>query len=522
MALADYYARNALAASQVLGGFDEQRIRAVVDSVRVGVAIGTEAAQCSEGRAILDLLIRLLARFYPTLVVRSEIGAQRATDDAISLARRINPKIEFASEPTVEIAIGTELPPSGGWPRIFVGSNNWDAFVGTAEPRTLGNSENPFGAGAAACIAAANLFRLIFQGNDTSLDRNATFSVLEGGLEQGRNVVLSGSLGEIVLVGAGAIGNAAGWAMSRLPLEGVLQIVDHQIIDLGNLQRYILAERSDEGGIKVEVLARYFKGRIRAEAQALNFENFVASKGYAWQRMTLALDNSRDRRAAQASLPHWIGNAWTQPGDLGVSSHDFLDGACVACLYLPEHALESEDAIIASALGVPDRLMQIRALLHNGDGVPRNLLDSIATSRAIPIDRLLPFEGRPVRNLYTEGFCGAAVIPLGAVGTPRQEVHVPLAHQSALAGLLLTAAAVRHALGLNRPGTVVTRIDVMRPLGSYLTQPAAKDPRGICICQDADYRDVYQRKYEKFQQKQSDEVATEMSMENRTGEGVIQ
>jgi len=62
----------------------------------------------------------------------------------------------------------------------------------------------------------------------------------------------------------------------------------------------------------------------------------------------------------------------------------------------------------------------------------------------------------------------------------------------------------------------------MRPLGSYLTQPAAKDPRGICICQDADYRDVYQRKYEKFQQKQSDEVATEMSMENRTGEGVIQ
>src|SRR5260370_16640862 len=118
--------------------------------------------------------------------------------------------------------------------------------------------------------------------------------------------------------------------------------------------------------------------------------------------MMLALGNLGDRRGAQASLPHWIGNAWTQPGDLGVSSHDFLDGACVACLYLPEHALESEDAIIASALGVPDRLMQILALLHNGDGVPRNLLDSIATSRAIPLLPLPPFQDRPVANHSTE------------------------------------------------------------------------------------------------------------------------
>src|SRR5260370_8948893 len=100
--------------------------------------------------------------------------------------------------------------------------------------------------------------------------------------------------------------------------------------------------------------------------------------------------------------------------------------------------------------------MRIRAFLHNGDGVLGNLLESIRKSRAIPIDRLLPFEGRPVRNLYTEGFCGGAVIPLGAVGTPRQEVHVPLAHQSALARLLLTAAAGPTSLRLQPPGTGVS------------------------------------------------------------------
>lgn len=66
MALADYYARSALAASQVLAGFDEQRFRGVLEGVRVGLVIGTDAVQCTEGRALLDLLVRLLARMYPT------------------------------------------------------------------------------------------------------------------------------------------------------------------------------------------------------------------------------------------------------------------------------------------------------------------------------------------------------------------------------------------------------------------------------------------------------------------------
>ena len=195
-------------------------------------------------------------------------------------------------------------------------------------------------------------------------------------------------------------------------MEGVLRIVDHEVIDLGNLQRYVLAERDDEGKNKVDIVARYFNGKVRAKAHALKFEDFVVSEGYSWARMILALDSARDHRAAQASLPQWIANAWTQPGDLGVSSHDFLNGACVTCLYLPDHGVENEDAVIASALGVPNQLMQIRTLLHNSQGVPRELLDVISASRNIPIERLLPFEGRTVRQLYTEGFCGGAVIPL--------------------------------------------------------------------------------------------------------------
>lgn len=494
MALADYYARGAIAASQVLAGFDEQRFRATLERVRVGIAFGRDAVDRAEGRALLDFLVRLVSRLYPTLVFRAGAERDALADEMKALASRINPAIEYSETPTIEIVVGEEAPASLGAPRIFVGSNGWDAFVASAEPRTLGNTANPFGAGVAACLAAANAFRAVFL-EDAAPDTDATLSVLELQPRTGANPRLSGDLGEVALIGVGAIGNAAAWALARTPMNGVLHLVDHESVDLGNLQRYVLAERSEEAERKVDVAARYFAGAVYAKKHASSLADFVVSSGHSWPRMLLALDTARDRRAAQASMPRWVANAWTQPGDLGVSIHEFLEGACVSCLYLPDRGLENEDAVFAGSFGVTERLMQIRTLLHTGQGVPRDLLQAIADARALPLERLLPFEGRPVRALYTQGFCGGAVVPLGEAGTPRTDVHVPLAHQSALAGVLLAATAVRDALGLTPPGTHVTRIDLLHPIPPYMTQPAAKDPRGICICQDVDFRHQYARKY---------------------------
>ena len=80
--------------------------------------------------------------------------------------------------------------------------------------------------------------------------------------------------------------------------------------------------------------------------------------------------------------------------------------------------------------------MQVRTLLYKNEGAPRDLLVAIATALDLPLAKLLSFEGRPLRALYTERFCGGAVIPLGDPGKPANDVHIPLAHQSALAGVL--------------------------------------------------------------------------------------
>lgn len=491
MSVPDYFARNAVAIAQAISGLDEVQLDSILRDVRVGITLGRDS-ESREGRALIDLLVRLLARLYPTLLFRSD-WADSIESDARSLARRINPLVDLDGKPTIEIVVGSSKLRRWSPHRLFVGSNGWQALFSTTKMQACADTKIPFGPGVAACLAAANLFRRIFL-PEAMLDPHVTFDVFQHlGLAETPHS-LARIDGDSVLAGCGAIGNAAIWTLSRMPLDGTLTIVDHQMIDLGNLQRYVLSERSDENLSKPAVATRYFGAHAGVIPYDKDLATYLETRGHRIDRLLLALDSAHDRRAAQASLPRWVANAWTQPGDLGVSTHDFLNGACVTCLYLPDRAVMNEDAVIAEAFGVPSKLMEIRLLLHRNDGAPRQLLEAIASARDIPLDRLLPFEGKPLRNLYTEGFCGGAALPLSRVGTPRADVHVPLAHQSAMAGVLLAAAVYR-----DRPrgthGSHVTQLDVLRPLPPTCSRPVAKDPRGICICQDADYREVYQMKY---------------------------
>jgi hypothetical protein len=157
----------------------------------------------------------------------------------------------------------------------------------------------------------------------------------------------------------------------------------------------------------------------------------------------------------------------------------------------------NEDALIANALGIPEvpSLMRVRELLFRNDGTPDDLLALIADRRP-EVDRaaLMSFSGRPLRELYREGFCGGAVLPIGLAGAPQADVHVPVAHQSALAGVLAAAALVADALGLRPSRTDSLRVDLLRPLPrSIRFQPIGAETG--CLCQDRDYQKRYLAKW---------------------------
>ena len=476
-------------------GLDEERLASMLDSVCIGVTIGHDAGS-KEGQATVDLLVRLLARLYSSIAVRDEVGGSVA-DEACALARRINPRVNFSGQPTVEVVVGSARarPRSAG--TVFVGSDGWRARLSMCRPQVCGESNNPFGAGFAACLGAATVFRHVFLG-EAGWERDVEFTVPGAGEFADGVADVTGEVGSLVLAGAGAVGNAAAWALARSDVHGTIEIVDHQAVDLGNLQRYVLAERNDEHKRKAGLVASKFNGTLGARAHDCTLADFVHKQRHKVENLLLALDSAKDRRAAQASLPQRIANAWTQPGDLGVSQHGFLDGACVNCLYLPDSRQRNEDEIIAESFGVPEKVMEVRELLYRNAGAPRGLLEAIATARGILLDKLLPFEGRPLRSLYTEGFCGGAVISLSETGAPAHDVHVPLAHQSALAGVLLAAAGVGMGMG-GCADSVVVQYDVLKPQKRFQIYPAAKHPGNSCICQDKDYRDVYRKKYERME-----------------------
>ena len=490
MALADYHQRDAVAIAQVLKNFDEEAVAAVLRNELLEIAVPTNSTLSSEGEVLADLLVRLAARLYPALSFR---GPSTLTTGMRDLAQRINPAVDIIDEHLPPHALTVAIGATGkveGSNVLYAGSSNWVANVSWRQPQGVGESANPFGAGASAALAMAQAFNWFFLGKD-SCQESISLPVLPG---RSQNVeVTTKGWPQVVLLGAGAVGGAAIWALSKLanpPAECV--IVDPEVVELSNLQRYVLAERADVGISKVLLAKRFLED---ATAVQTDWASFVASTGYRHDVVAVSVDSAGARRALQATLPGWIANAWTQPGDLGVSHHA-LDGrgACLSCLYLPEGQTTNEDAIYAEALGIADQIMQVRILLDRGDPVPDPMLEMIGQRLGVERDAIMAFAGRPIRALYTEGICGGAVLPIGQTGTPRPEVHVPLAHQSALAGIMLGARLFLPAPLRNK--TLVSRVNVLgKTDAKFVTQPMAKDPRGICICQDPDYLAAYASKY---------------------------
>ena len=496
MALADFFRRDAVAISQILLGFETNAIVEQLNGVRVAIAFGEEAATSRDGRELLDLSVRLAARLYPSLTFFTDPAGEWSADELMTLARNINPKIEASKTGTsnVALAIGADAPAVDS-PTVYAGCDGWVGHVGTEGPYGTSDLGNPFGAGFAACLAAANVFRFLFLPDGTGLlDADIRFPPDAVSFPSLTAATLTEPL---VLVGAGAVGNSAAWALARTPLVGEICLVDPEIVELSNLQRYVLCARSDEDGVKVEIAGKAFEGTLQPLPHQGTWASFIEANGYTWQRVLVALDSARDRRAVQGSLPRWIANAWTQVGDLGVSSHAFLGpDACLACLYLPTQESGSEDQVIAEGLRIPERRDRVRFLLGSGQGTDREFCNAIATAWEIPAAKLEPYVGRPIRELWVEGVCGGGIIPLWDIGSTPRELHVPLAFQSALAGVLLAAETVRDVLtaGAQRR-TLVRRLDLLRPLGDPLPQPALKAGTGRCICEDRDFVSAYRAKY---------------------------
>ena len=232
-----------------------------------------------------------------------------------------------------------------------------------------------------------------------------------------------------------------------------------------------------------------------------------------------ALDSKQGRIELQGGLPKEIFNAWTQPEDIGVSRHQaFGEEPCLACLAWPRRARLNQGEKIAAALGESE----LRVAYYLGNKIPvgqplpasmvkgtrrlslpddsatwseRSLLGDLIERYQLPPGPFEALTDLQVDQLYRDAVCAGMLIE--HAGDRRgADVSVPLAHQSALAGILLATWLVVDrvpALRALRASATQARYDVLR--GGEQEWPRNRNCEERCLCSDSDFLDGYRQRW---------------------------
>lgn len=520
MALANFFDKAALGAAQVLAGFDRTEFEKTLLGNRVEIVFDRNGWSSCEGSITLDLLTRLLARLYPSLTFRNPDGTgSEFLRKLEQLAMSINPKINIdQSSAMVTVVVGDLAQMIHDRPVFYLGSKNWTAYFSVKAPVASHDFNNSFGAGAAACFGAANVFREIFKKQLPYGLVDTDFTVSMFSFKKNANpdedpILDSCAITDTTLAGAGAVGNAFLWALSKLDVAGNLDVVDHQQVDLSNLQRYVLADQTSITKEKVNYVREFFKSsKLVLTEKPVTWQEYVQERNnWQLQRVAIAVDSAEDRIAIQGALPGKIFNAWTQPEALGVSRHlNFLNDPCLACLYLPTGKKKSRSEEVAENLGLfgPQNELIVRGYLAQDKPVDAHLIGLIAAAKNIQASELMKYVGSNLNVFHSEVVCGGVLMNLAKdTEGNNASLQVPSAFESALAGIMLAAEVVIDCNNLVRDQPTVTRFNLMRPLNNYLSEMYQKHASGKCICGDAHFRETYRKKYLVFQQTDASQVS---------------
>ncbi|HKW76643.1 MAG TPA: E2 ligase fold family C protein [Terriglobales bacterium] len=464
----------------------ETALRGVVVGIRV-------ASRLSQNDVwIAELTANLIARLYPTIAIS---GPEQHATKLKSVAQAINPAIEIVSgsHPDLTIAVGPVhggaalRPSASGW----VARLNHNNYLGSGPP-------NPYAAGAAATFATAEVFRRVFLAE--SQGSNFSVSLLNFDPSLGADRELSSSsLGDLLFVAVGAVGNAGLWALARdKKRTGRITLLDNERLELSNLQRYVLGTLDDANRNleKVVIGQRELAESLFEVATTTgSLEEYAGEQqGIKHPNVCISVDNIPSRRASQALLPRLIVNGWTGEQALGASWHVLSrEAACLACLYQPHGEGLSQTEQAARALG----LTSDRAAMLWVTRLPLSDEDIASAAKKLGVSRedLTPWKGKSLGDLYTDVVCGAVPISLPV---SRRVETVPLAHQSALAGILMAAELVKRTdpnlSAISQDEPLISWDNILRPPPDVWPKPRSRE-RG-CICGDRDYQLIYRDKWE--------------------------
>jgi len=502
MALAPYFSRIRDAVTG-LATIQADELESLVGRTVVSVHLPSRAVDDPAWMEGCLLVANLLARLYPRLAF---VGPATVTDAVAETAMSVNPQIE------VDIARrSSEAGPSIGFGvgkgDVCVTAKGWTASVDRKQVMAPASS---FATQIAACLAASELFRHVFASHLGSNGRHGQqpgqFHLTSADVPS--DLLHGFSLPSLHLAGAGAIGQACATALAASGAVGHLTVVDHETIELSNLQRYLLSDPTTIGHRKVEVVAGRMKEANWGTEPVFSRWGEDPRSGPGQAIVLVALDSASGRLGVAGGLHGKVYSAYTQPSDIGWSRHEaFGVEPCLACLYYPNRPRASDDELIASALGIHrlrvlgylagncpvgrplQQVPQVADIAAPDEAVSwlaKPLSSDLVASGILQPEEVVRWADRLIGDLYSEGICGGAIFAPNAERP--SDVVVPAAHQSAFAGIMLAFKAIEgHVPELRaaRSDAVEGRLDLLAGLPQVIDRPRSRTPG--CICFDPDY-----------------------------------
>jgi hypothetical protein len=142
------------------------------------------------------------------------------------------------------------------------------------------------------------------------------------------------ALGTFECISGGAISNAALYVLSRISgAEGLARVIEPELADHSNLNRYAFLRLSDIPASKAPLLAAQDLGLLKIDPIEDRFdESFSGRFGPIAARILVGVDHIPSRWAAQKADPAWLGIGATTHWDAMVSFH--VPGLpCAGCLH---------------------------------------------------------------------------------------------------------------------------------------------------------------------------------------------
>ena len=405
-------------------------------------------------------------------------------------------------DPSITLVFGREFMPVKN--PLYVGSEGWSCYLSKEKPSPWKEKEyNGLSSMFAGSLAVGEIFKdllpeILSKKIDTLEYDLITHGTAQQPVRQPKIPEII-HLDDLLLVGCGAIGQAFCCSLKiASKLSGRIRLVDNDVLEKSNEQRYFHAFEELRGQHKATVMADLLKKGnpvLSLIAIPLKYEDLANSIlcSTAQDEVVSVVDNVWTRLNIQAGMPKTLWNGWTDvnAGTLryGVGKHSILGKyECAGCSYYPSGDSPSQMDLNILLTGFTRE--EIEQKLQQSAVCTIQDLQSVSSKSGIPIQQLLPNVGKPFQDLL-HGGCGVFVLrPLG------HDAIAPAPHVPVLCGILLATQVILKHLELPSNSVTINSSADFDALGIPNKNCIInKQKKSECFCSDPIYQNAYKEKW---------------------------